>query len=199
MEVIIHRVNSILSLKSIPNAYGCEVDLRANGSSIVMNHDPYVGGENFLSFLEEYNHGTLVLNIKESGIEDYVLKAVKDRGIKSFFLLDVEFPFIYNHSLIGNMRNVAARFSEYEPIKNLEIFKNKIDWVWIDTFTKNPVNEKNLQLLNNFKKCLVCPSRWGRFEDILHYRRSLNQLNFNLDSVMTDIKFSELWSQELKD
>ena len=39
--------------------------------------------------------GTLILNIKESGIEQNVLKLVKRYKIKSYFLLDVEFPYIF--------------------------------------------------------------------------------------------------------
>ena len=49
----------------------------------------------FIDYIENYKHGTLVLNIKESGIEDEVLKIVKSKSIKSYFLLDVEMPYLY--------------------------------------------------------------------------------------------------------
>ena len=40
-------------------------------------------------YLDEYRHGTLILNIKEAGIEDEVLSLVRQRPqIKSYFLLD---------------------------------------------------------------------------------------------------------------
>ena len=45
-------------------------------------------------------------------------------------------------------------------------FKGLVDWVWIDTFTKLPLNQNAIKILKNFKTCLVCPDRWERQEDI---------------------------------
>ena len=88
----------------------------------------------------------LFLNIKESGTEDTVLEEVRSRGIKSYFLLDVEFPYLYNATEKGE-RNIAVRFSEKEPIENVLIFKDQLDWVWIDTITQLPVNKSNHNIL----------------------------------------------------
>ena len=82
MEFIIHKVNFIKNLHEIPMHYGCEIDIRTNGSELILNHDPLKKGDNLLNYLDEYKHGTLVLNIKESGIEDLVLNEVKKRDIK---------------------------------------------------------------------------------------------------------------------
>ena len=73
---------------------GCEVDIRTDGSKLVLNHDPLSKGDDFLNFIDQYDHGTLVLNIKESGIEHTVLSELQKRNIKNYFLLDVEFPFL---------------------------------------------------------------------------------------------------------
>ena len=67
-EIIIHRVNQRARLRSIPLHYGAEIDLRAEGSTLVLHHDPFKGGERFVDWLEAYTHGLLVLNIKEAGI-----------------------------------------------------------------------------------------------------------------------------------
>ena len=94
--------------------YGTEIDIRSLGSNLILNHDPYASGELLTDYLDEYKHGTLILNIKESGIEDTVLSLVKERPyIKSFFLLDIEFPFIYNASKLGE-KKMAIRYSEFE-------------------------------------------------------------------------------------
>ena len=77
MEVIIHRVNDLKRLGEVPKICGAEIDLRAYGSQIVLHHDPFIEGILFTDFLENYNHGTLVLNVKESGIESEVLRLVK--------------------------------------------------------------------------------------------------------------------------
>ena len=74
MEIIIHRINSIKKLKMIPNNFGVEIDLRVHRSKIILNHEPFKSGDTLDNFLKHYNHGTLILNIKELGIEDEVIK-----------------------------------------------------------------------------------------------------------------------------
>ena len=68
-NIIVHRVNTIKSLKSVDTDLGCEIDIRTDGSQLILNHDPFKKGDNFIDYLDEYKHGTLVLNIKETGIE----------------------------------------------------------------------------------------------------------------------------------
>ena len=72
VEIIIHRINRIKDLKKIKSRFGIEIDLRSQGSEIILSHDPFVKGEKLGDYLDEYNHGTLVLNIKENGIEDNI-------------------------------------------------------------------------------------------------------------------------------
>ena len=192
MEFIIHRVNLIEDLRKTPQEYGCEIDIRTNGSKLILNHDPFDKGDDFIDYIDEYKNGTLVLNIKESGIEDLVLEEVRKRNIKSYFLLDVEFPYLYNASEKGE-KNIAIRFSEKEPIENVSLFQNKVDWVWIDTITKLPIKKKNVEILKKFKTCLVCPSRWGRDLDISNYKKKINYLNYRIDFVMTETLFLKKW------
>lgn len=192
MEFIIHRVNTIKELKQIPKEYGCEIDIRTDGSRLILNHDPFTSGDLLTDYLDEYNNCTLVLNIKESGIEDDVLGEVKKRGIKSYFLLDVEFPYLFSATKKGE-RNIAVRFSEKEPIENVLIFKDQIDWVWIDTITQLPINESNHNFLKNFKTCLVCPSRWGRENEIEKIKTNIFLKKMKLDTVMTDLKHIKKW------
>ena len=120
MEFIIHRVNKIKELKNISSNYGCEIDIRTDGSKLILNHDPFIKGDNFIDYLDEYKNGTLVLNIKESGIEDLVLEEVKKRDIKSYFLLDVEFPFpISCPNFLANFRQLSPEiFDNFEIIKS---------------------------------------------------------------------------------
>jgi hypothetical protein len=47
MELIIHRINKIVELKKIPRNFGCEIDLRTDGSNIVLNHEPFKKGDFF--------------------------------------------------------------------------------------------------------------------------------------------------------
>ena len=192
MEVIVHRINTANELKLIPKKYGIEIDIRTNQSDLILNHEIFNGGEKLINYLENYNHGTLVLNIKEAGIEYEVIKLMKEFKIKSYFLLDVEMPYLYSASLSGN-KEMAVRFSEYEDISLSSYFEHKVKWIWIDTVTKLPLNEINKKYFVNFNTCLVCPERWGRPDDIIKYKDNLNMINFKLNAVMTNIKFAKLW------
>ena len=85
-------------------------------------------GELLVNYLDEYQHGTLILNIKVAGIEDDVLRLVRERPkVKSYFLLDVEFPYIYRSAMLGES-SIAIRFSEGESIETVKKYVNKIDF-----------------------------------------------------------------------
>ena len=192
MEIIAHRINKISKLKNLPKKFGTEIDLRSFGSKIVLNHDPFKPGEKLEDYLSNYNHGTLILNIKESGIEMDAIRLAKKYNIKNFFLLDVEMPFIcVNNKKINQYMSV--RFSEFEPIDTISHFKDNVGWIWIDTFKKLPVNKNIVKQLIKFKTCLVCPERWGRPKDIKIYFKKFRKLNFLPNCVMTNLKYAKVW------
>tara|TARA_B100000686_G_C16537779_1_gene835759 strand:- start:311 stop:892 length:582 start_codon:yes stop_codon:yes gene_type:complete len=192
MEIIIHRINKLDELKKLPHNFGVEIDIRSKDSKLILNHEPFKNGCNFIDYIENYKHGTLVLNIKEAGIENEVLKIVKSKSIKSFFLLDVEMPYLYSSSKSGN-KNIAVRLSEFESIKTVEYFKNLVDWIWIDTVNILPIKNETLPIISNFKSCLVCPERWGRKDDIKAYKKTLRELNYEPNAVMTSLDCIQYW------
>ena len=77
MEIIVHRINKLEELKNINPIYGVEIDIRSYGNELILNHVPFKKGDKLKNFLKEYKHGTLVLNIKESGIENSVLALIQ--------------------------------------------------------------------------------------------------------------------------
>ena len=190
MIFIIHKVNKIKHLKKIDFALGVEVDLRSDGSNIVLNHDAFDKGELFKDYLSIYNHKFIVCNIKESGIEAEVIKIMKEFSISNYFLLDVEFPFIFE-SFKKKFKKIAIRESKYEQYKYKKIknFYNKFNWVWIDTYNKIDINRLST---SNKYKCLVCPSRWKKYKDIEYYKNLISKEN-NIDAIMTDEKNLKLW------
>ncbi|MDA8698167.1 hypothetical protein N9M41_06790 [Rhodopirellula sp.] len=194
MELVVHRVNTIEHLRCIPQQMGVEVDLRAEGNRIVMNHDPFLGGCDFEEYLSEYSHGLLVLNIKEAGIEGRVTEMVQAAGVERYFMLDVEFPYIYQASRRG-IRHIAMRFSEEESLETVLNYSNKVDWVWIDTNTRLPLDKKTVKALAPFKTCLVCPERWGRPDDISRYILQMRELSFLPDAVMSNSRYIEQWKR----
>ena len=94
MEIIVHRVNQIKDLKKIPKKYGVEIDLRDFHNNIVIQHDPFKNGDIFEKYLNHYNHGTLILNVKSERIEYEVIKILKKKKIKKYFFLDSTYPMI---------------------------------------------------------------------------------------------------------
>lgn len=193
MLKIIHRVNTVAALKQIPPQYGVEVDIRADGNRLVLHHDPFLGGEDFVAYLKEYRQAFIVLNIKEVGIERRVIEMVEARGIKDYFLLDVEFPYIFQATRAGKQK-IAVRYSEAEPIAQALALKDLVEWVWIDTNTKLPLDKKVVQELRGFKTCLVSPDRWGRAKDISDYKNKVKDLGFKLEAVMVGIEHVDKWN-----
>ena len=195
MEIIIHRVNAIKKLRSLPNNFGTEIDIRSYSSKLILSHEPCVNGDRLENYLSEYkkHKGTLILNIKESGIEQNVLKLVKRYKIKSYFLLDVEFPYIFKTLDEKLNKNIAVRFSEYEPINLSNKLVNKVNWIWLDTYKRFPLNKNNLKFIKRFKSCLVCPERWNRQRDIKRYFLFMKKLKFMPDAIMTSLKCSKIW------
>ena len=114
--------------------------------------------------------------------------------IKSYFLLDVEFPYLFSATKKGE-RNIAVRFSEKEPIENVLQFEDELDWVWIDTITKLPINKSNQNFLKRFKTCLVCPSRWDRNQEISIYKNRIKTDKLKVDMVMTEEKYIIEWKK----
>ena len=65
MHTILHRVNTIALLEKTSSNLGIEVDIRSNGENLILHHDPFQKGELFEDWIKHYNHGTLILNVKE--------------------------------------------------------------------------------------------------------------------------------------
>ncbi len=200
MLIIEHRVNTIRGLAAVPPEHGVEIDVRHDNRTgrCYLNHN--VGGGNDLEqYLKNFRHAFIVFNIKEAGTEQRCIELAaryhipKDR----YFLLDVEFPYLYRASRQEGVREIAVRYSEAEPLEMALAQKGMVEWVWIDTNTMLPLDERTAPvLMENFKTCLVSPDRWRpekAREEIPAYRAQMAKLGFRLDAVMVGKEFVELW------
>ena len=183
---IAHRINTLAELKKLPTEYGVELDLRDYGDRLVLQHDPFVGGEDFEPYLKEYQHGTMILNIKSERIEHKVLELLNKYDIQDYFFLDSSFPMIHQLSKQGE-KKCAIRFSEFEGLDTTMAMSGKIDWVWVDCFSKLPIDSNSFKKLKEagFKLCLVSPELQGRPLDIETYRTWLNTQNITFDAICT--------------
>ena len=158
MMLIAHRRNTVAELQATPTQYGVEVDVRSVGQQLVIHHDPFLNGEDFVAWLDHYRHGTLILNVKEEGLEQRLVDLMAARGIEDFFFLDQSFPFLIKTARQGE-RRCAVRVSEYEQLDTALSLAGKIDWVWVDCFSRFPLSDSDAFKLHEagFKLCLVSP------------------------------------------
>lgn len=194
MEYIAHRINTIKELKNIPKNYGIEVDVRDYKNNLILQHDPFINGESFEKYLQHYNHGTIIINIKSERIEYKVLDLIKKYNIKKYFFLDSSFPMVHNLSA-NKEKNIALRFSEYEGIDTIINMKKKLNWIWVDCFSKLPINKENYTLFKklNYKLCLVSPELQGQEEKILNYKKFLLEEEIYFDAICTKIYNINQW------
>ena len=195
MEYIAHRINAIEELKQIPKEYGVELDLRDYGERLILQHDPFKDGEDFEEYLKHYNHGTMILNIKSERIEHKVLELIQKYNIKKYFFLDSSFPMIYLLSKSGE-KNIALRFSEFEGIDTILNMKGKVEWIWVDCFTKLPITAENYKLLkeHGFKFCLVSPELQGQNEKLEYYKKYLHLEGIFFDAICTKVYNIDKWN-----
>jgi len=190
MLYIQHRVNTIDQLVQTPTRYGVEVDLRDRGDRLILQHDPFSDGEDFDRYLAAYRHQAIVLNIKSERIENRVLEAIRRYGVEDYFLLDCSFPMVRQLVSLGQSQ-IAARFSEYEPVEAALSLAGQVAWVWVDCFTKMPLDDDSYERLKrHFKLCAVSPELQGRSaSEIAEYARQLSA--YPMDAICT--KRPDLW------
>jgi hypothetical protein len=196
MNLIAHRRNTLAELAATPLQYGIEVDIRSLGERLVIHHDPFVEGESFDDWIAAYRHGTLILNVKEEGLEARLIALMQQHGISDYFFLDQSFPFLVKWSRACE-RRCAVRVSEYESIESALTLAGKVDWVWVDCFTRFPLSGADAARLQQagFKLCLVSPELQGRPADreIPALRALLAERGIVADAICT--KRADLWEQ----
>ena len=163
MKKILHRVNTINHLKSVPKEFGVEIDIRSFNNKVIISHEPLLNGVEFEDWISFYKHDFLILNVKEEGLEKYLLDILKKHKIKNFFFLDQSFPFLLKTIKSGEKR-CAIRISEFESIDSAYNLAGMIEWVWIDYFNKFPLNQNDFIELKKlgYKICIVSPEIQGK-------------------------------------
>ena len=185
MLLIEHRVNTVEHLLRVPEERGIEVDVRDHGGELCLSHDPFLGGERLEDVLAVYRHALIALNVKCDGLEAEVLKLIEKYGVKDYFFVDVANPTLIRLARQG-MRHVAVRYSEYEPIESTLAFAGKVDWVWVDCFTRLPLDLETYRgLREHFKICLVSPELHNHPHEIIRSFRGQLE-NMPIDAVCTD-------------
>ncbi|GFI32641.1 hypothetical protein IMSAGC013_04045 [Lachnospiraceae bacterium] len=195
MEYIAHRINIVKELKSLPTEYGVELDLRDDlNGRIYIQHNPFEPGEDFEEYLKEYHHGTMILNIKSERIELKILEMLPKYDVKSYFFLDSSFPMIWLLSSRGE-KNIALRVSEVEGLDTVRNMAGKVEWIWIDCFSKIPIGKAESDELKKlgYKLCFVSPELEGRDEDIEVYKQQIADMGIEMDAICTKFYNIKRW------
>jgi len=199
LNLIVHRCNTTAKLLATPSKYGVEVDVRSWGERLIVHHDPFVEGESLETWIKAYHHGTLILNVKEEGLESRLIELMLVHGIVDFFFLDQSFPFIVKWAQQGE-RRCAVRVSEFESVQTAMSLAGKVDWAWVDCFTKVPLSTDDAKRLTEagFKLCLVSPELQGRDADtgIPQTGQQLMELDIFPEAICT--KRPELWAAQIE-
>lgn len=191
-----HRINDSTQLKTVSKQYGIELDLRDFRNELVLEHDPFKGGELFEHYLKSYQHSGIILNIKSERVELRVLELLKEHGITDYFFLDSSFPMIYYLNKNYNEQNIAIRFSEFEPIESVLSVKDMVKWVWVDCFTKFPLTPIIYKQIKDagLKICLVSPELQGHSTDVIfQIKEEIKKNEYEIDGVCTKEYNIKLW------
>ena len=197
--IIAHRINYLdasaaISVFSV--ADGIEFDIRDSAGNIIVQHDPFKGGQLFEEFVSFCNPDKFyIVNVKSEGIELEAIRILEDHGCHKFFLLDCSIPMIVKLGRIGETR-IAARISEFESIDTLTHLRPYIQWVWVDVFTQLPLTEHIIEKLRtmDLKVCLVSPELQQQQEKIEIYRDELQKASIRIVAVCTKLHNISRWT-----
>jgi hypothetical protein len=195
MLLIEHRVNTLRHLGQVPQERGIEIDLRDYAGRICLTHEPFEEGDDLKDLLEQYRHSLVIFNVKCDGLEDRIIHLAEKFGIEDYFFLDLPVPTMVKLVQRG-MSRVAVRYSEFEPVESALAFAGKAEWVWVDCFTRLPLDEKTYKTLKeHFKICVVSPELQGHGREMIPlFRRQLQGMP--VDGVCTD--FCGDWESKME-
>lgn len=185
MLLIEHRVNTVEKLRTVPHAWGVEIDVRDYDGALRCTHDPFSSGDILEELLSNFCHQLVIFNVKCDGLEQRIEELAVQHKIQNYFFLDVAAPTLVQMTHRGQSR-AAVRFSEYEPIEGALAFRGKTEWIWVDCFNRLPLTTECYERLKKyFKICLVSPELQKHPRSwIQDFRRQLNGLQ--IDAVCSD-------------
>ena len=199
--IFLHRQNDPEFL-TFKNVDGIELDVRSIGSDLVLTHDRlssrHLENSSSLIYLSEVvqylENYTVIVNVKESGLEEQISELFDDNNIKYYFL-DSQIPDIIRLSKQEKYKGkFIIRVSSYENINYDLLNFSKPEFIWVDynfenfnlnryiKFLKNINNDGHINTLK-IQKILVSPELYG-----------LQNINLSYD-IIQDKDITELLKQ----
>ena len=196
---IAHRLNTkkkILKIKKF-DFKGAEIDLRADSNNIIMTHDPFKKGLNFIKNIKLFKNYFLIIDIKSTGISKKISKILIKKKVKFLFLNLISQEFVEMIKL-GYSNHLFLRFSLYEKFDlNNKILK-KINWIWFDFFNNVPISKNQYKYIKRNKKkiCITSPDLLGKSKTaILKLISHLNINKIEVDMVCVKKDNVKIWKK----
>ncbi len=85
------------------------------------------------------------------------------------------------------IKDVALRFSELEGLDTIRNMAGKAEWVWVDCFTRIPLDKDSYRELKElgYKLCFVSPELEGQEEKLSVYKQYIEEQDIVFDAVCT--------------
>lgn len=150
--------------RSFSFGFGTETDIREYKGELVISHDiakePCLTVKKFFEIYNNYDKSLpLALNIKADGLQEELLRLLKNYKIDNYFVFDMSVP----DGLLYIKKGFCTftRHSEYEPIPP---YYTEADGIWIDQFFENWISKETIKkhLDNNKQICIVSPELHNR-------------------------------------
>lgn len=183
--IIWHRINTIEELKHIDSEDGVEIDVRSNKGIPYLSHYIDEDGILFEEWLKHYElKGTLVINVKEEGLEAIIIDLLNKYNITNYMFLDEPFWYLLNSSRNLNNKNFAIRVSKFESVETALKSRELSDWVWYDYFD-DYINIDDIHKLNEvgFKVIMPSPELVNSTKD---YEHILKENNITIWAICKD-------------
>ena len=142
--IFLHRQNDPEFIQ-FKNVDGIELDIRSIGSDLVLTHDRlsshHLENSSSLIYLAEVvqhlKNYTVIVNVKESGLEEQISDLFDDNNIKYYFL-DSQIPDILRLSKKEEYKGkFIIRVSQFENINYDLLNFSKPEFVWVDYSFEN--------------------------------------------------------------
>ncbi len=199
---IAHRQNKIKNIIKSNNSLfkGIEIDLRSDSKKIIVNHDPFKNGLDFVKNIKFFKKYFLLIDIKSSGISQKVCEILRKKKIKFLLLNLIQQEFVQMIKL-GYGEHLFLRFSSFEnfDLKNKKF--NKIKWIWFDFFDRYFITAKKYKYIKKFKKkiCIASPDLLGvKPGFIIKFIKHLNKNKIKVDMVCAKKESIKIWKKYYK-
>lgn len=178
--IFLHRQNDPKNIV-FNNIDGIEIDIRSLGSYLIVNHDrfysrdfekidDYICLHDITKYLIDY---TVIVNVKESGLEEQISDILDKCNIKYYFL-DSQIPDIVRLSNQDRFKGkFIIRVSDYETLNYDFLDHCTPEYIWVDYQKFNDfkildyikylkdVDANEYLNKNGIKKILVSPELYG--------------------------------------